>query len=150
MVKARWQFLLVDRMVVAAFTESLAGVEFGDAAQIVRDFSETGREQPPTIGMIYRAAMELSERREEQARRTRRSIEERPSAAEQERMRQNFSNLFNKLARSVGAGSVDAGSREAARTIQSVATTSAAARDIDPETKRAQEIILMKRREKLR
>ena len=150
MVKAYWQCLLVDRMVVVAFTESLARVEFGDAAQAVRDFSETGREQPPTIGMIYRAAMELSERREEEARRTRRSIEERPSAEEQEIMRRNFSNLFNKLARSVGAGNVDAGSREATRTIQSTAITSAAARDIDPETKRAQEIILMKRREKLR
>jgi hypothetical protein len=136
-------------MVVAAFTESLAGVEFGDAAQTVRDFSEAGREEPPTVGMIYRAAMDLSKRREEQARRTRRSIEERPSAEEQERMRQNFSNLIDKLARSVGAGSVDARSKEAARTIPGTATTSAASREVDRETKRAQEIILMKR-EKLK
>jgi hypothetical protein len=137
-------------MVVAAFTESLAGVEFGDAAQTVRDFSEAGREEPPTVGMIYRAAIELSKRREEEARRKRRSIEERPSAEEQKRMKQNFSNLFNKLACSLGAERVDAGSREAACTIQGANTTSAAARDIDPDTKRAQEIILMRRREKLR
>jgi hypothetical protein len=150
MVKAHWPRQLVDRLTGAAFTESLVRVEFRDAVQAVREFSDSGREEPPTVGMIYRAAMELAKRREEQERRTRKSIEELPSAEERERMRRNFSDLIDKFAGSVVDGGVEAGPEEAVDAIQSAATTSATARNIDPETKRAQEIIFMKRREKLK
>jgi hypothetical protein len=75
MVKAHWPRQLIDRMAGAAFTESLARVEFRDAAQAVRDFSDIGREEPPTVGMIYRAAREIEARREEAKRRKQRLLD---------------------------------------------------------------------------
>jgi hypothetical protein len=62
-------------MAGAVFIESLARVEFRDAAQAVRNFSDSGREEPPTVGMIYRAARDLETRREEAERRKRRLLD---------------------------------------------------------------------------
>lgn len=75
MVKAYWQRQLVDRMTASVFIESLARVELRDALQAVRDFSDSGREEPPTVGMIYRAAREIEVRREEAERRKLRLLE---------------------------------------------------------------------------
>lgn len=62
-------------MAIAAFIESLVRVEYSDAMQAVRDFSDMGREEPPTVGMIYRAAREMETRREEAERRKQRLLE---------------------------------------------------------------------------
>ena len=94
--------------------------------------------------------MELGERREEQVRRTQKSIEELPSDEERERMRQNFADLIDKLTRSVVAGGLVAEAGDVVGAIESAGTTPAAERNVDPEIKRAQEIILAKRRAKLR
>jgi len=70
-------------MAIAAFIESLARVEYCDAMQAVRDFSDNGREEPPTVGMIYRAAREIEERREEAERRKQRLLD-RPARTPEE------------------------------------------------------------------
>lgn len=125
-------------------------IDARDAVEAVMEIARSGAKEPPTPGMVFRAATELTKRREEQDRRTRESIEELPTDEERERMRQNFSDLIDKLAHSVVAESVEAGAGDALGAIQSAAMTSAGLRAIDPETESAQEIILKKRLEKLR
>jgi len=151
LVKGNWYRQPTDDLTIRVWQEILGEeIDARDAVEAVMEVARSGAKEPPTPGMVFRAAMELAKRREEQERRARKSIEELPSDEERERMRQNFSNLIYKLARSVVAESVEVGATDALGAIQSAATTSAASRAIDPETERAQEIILKKRREKLR
>jgi hypothetical protein len=150
LVKGNWYRQPTDDLTIRVWEEILGEeIDARDCVEAVMEVARSGAKEPPTPGMVFRAAMELAKRREEQERRTRKSIEELPSDEERERMRRNFSDLIEKLARSVVYGGVDTAAGEAVGTTNGAFTTSAAARDIDPETKRAQEIILMKRREKL-
>jgi hypothetical protein len=58
-------------------------VEYGDAVKYVREYRDAGHEEPPTVGMIYRAARDMEDRREEDARRRRRLLEEPARTPEQ-------------------------------------------------------------------
>jgi hypothetical protein len=151
LVKGNWYRQPTDDLTIRVWHEILGEeTDACDAVEAVMNVARSGAKEPPTPGMVFRAATELAKRREEQERRSRKSLEELPNDEERERIRQNFSDLIDKLERSVAAGGVEAGAREAVGAIRSAATTSSATRDIDPETERAQEIILIKRREKLR
>jgi hypothetical protein len=153
LVKGNWYRQPTDDLTIRVWQEILGEkIDSHDAFEAVMNIVRAGAEEPPTPGMIYCAALELAKRREEQERRKRKSIEELPSDEERERVRQNFSDLIHKLARSVVVRGIEAGAGAGGRrdTKSAGATTSAAAPNIDPETERAQEIILMKRREKLR
>jgi len=151
MVKAYWQRQLVDRMVVVAFTESLVRVEFRDAALAVRDFSDSGREEPPTVGMIYRAAREIEKRREEEERRRRRLVEEvPPSDEEKQRVKQVVGEFLSKPARPTAGSCVMTECEPSVGATQAAVTTSVAERAIDPETQSAQNIILERRVERQR
>ena len=112
LVKGNWYRQPTDDLTIRVWQEILGEkIDARDAFKAVMEIARSGAKEPPTPGMVFRAAIELAKRREEQERGARKSIEELPSAEEQERVRQNFSNLLNKLARSVGAGGIDAGVR---------------------------------------
>lgn len=141
-VKANWPRLPVDELVDAEWCERLASVGYADAIAVVCEFADSGREEPPTPGMIHRAAMAVASRREEQERRKLKLIEAPPPTEEE---RQNFKQLLDdfvaKAAHSRAAGGIAA--------FESTVdpTGFAAAGKIDPETERAQKVILEKRRE---
>jgi hypothetical protein len=111
------------------------------------EVARSGAKEPPTPGMVFRATMELAQRREDLERRTQKSIEELPSDEERQRMRKNLSDLINKLERSVTVESVGSGAGESPGEIHRLLETPAAPRTLDPEIERIQEFILKKRRE---
>ena len=151
LVKGNWYRQPTDDLTIRVWQEILGEeIDARDCVEAVMEVARSGAKEPPTPGMVYRAATELANRREEQERRTQKSIEELPSDEERERMRQNFSDLIHKLSRSVAVESVESEAGKVLGAIQSAAGTSAASRDIDPEIQCVQEIILKKRREKLR
>ncbi len=151
LVKGNWYRQPTDDLTIRAWQEILSEeIDGGDAAEAVLEFARSGAKEPPTPGMVFRAATELAQRREDQERRTRKSIEELPGDEERERMRQNFNDLIDKLTCSMARGDTQDVASEAVGAFQSAASTPVDARNIDPETKRAQEIILRKRRVKLR
>ncbi|MGC2493281.1 hypothetical protein [Candidatus Binatus sp.] len=82
-VKANWSKQTVDAIVAAEWAECLAKVKYRDAVEYVREYRDAGHEEPPTVGMIYRAARDMEDRREEEARRRRRLLDEPTRTPEQ-------------------------------------------------------------------
>jgi hypothetical protein len=150
LVKGNWYLQPADDLTIRVWQEILGEeIDVPDCVEFVVEFARSGAKEPPTPGMVFRWAMELAKRREEQERRTQKSIEELPSDEEQQRMRRNFSDLIEKLTRSPVGGNVQKVTERAVDAIQGADTTSAAVHRIDPGTERAQRIILMRRREKV-
>jgi hypothetical protein len=150
LVKGNWYRQPTDDLTIRVWQEILGEeIDVRDCVEVVVEFARSGAKEPPTPGMVFRWATELAKRREEQERRTQKSIEELPSDEEQQRMRRNFSDLIEKLTRSIVGGDIQKVAAGAVDPIQSAATTSAAVHEIDPGTVRAQRIILMRRREKV-
>lgn len=95
-VKAIWYRQPADELTKAEWVEWLTPVEYEDAIAAVVQFGET-REEPPTPGMVARAAREIGQRRFEERRSRQQKLIVIPNAEERARCKAQIHDLVESL-----------------------------------------------------
>ena len=138
-LKANWYRQPVDEIVISEWHERLADVEYRHAVQGLVQFAESGREEPPTPGQVRAVAIEIATRESDEQRRKVKKLEAVPSLDESRRGAAKLRELVNSI--------FVAHSETAEPTVVQAAAEPRIVAAPTPETLRAQEIVMQKRRE---
>ena len=82
--KALWSKQPDDEFVQGEWHAALLSIEYRDAFGALTEFSEMGRDEPPTIGQLKQQALRVAERREAEERHKRRALEDRSPRPKEE------------------------------------------------------------------
>ena len=135
-IKGNWPRQPADDATIAEWSDCLRDASFEAAMAAVSEWRNRGEAEPPTPGQLRKFAKEIEQRLLDEQRRRRRALNE-PRPSEEERAR--VVALIRQTREMLE-------SRKAVVVVESSAPNEAASREIDSETRRAQERIEARRK----